>query len=126
MPRLLFVGRRGRDVDDADRTRAELDSFLAGVRTRELTRSDIAAALGVLKERLRLPPFADPAVARAVRTHPAYLHQRGRTLAWFVVHGWPRDLFLAAGSVRMGAVQEVLQRRFAKDLVRYFGLVPAD
>ena len=26
--------------------------------------------------------------------------------------------------MRMGAVQEVLQRRFAKDLVRYFGLVP--
>ncbi len=113
-PRAAFVGRRGRDGDDLDAVRAELDSLAAGLRDGGATAPEIQGALSVLMTTLDVPPLRAE-IASALTRFPGLVLQRGYVIACYGVHGWPGDLPESIGRVQLGYVDRALARLFAKD-----------
>lgn len=112
-PRAAFLGRRGRDGDDVDSVRAELDSLAAGLRDGGATAPEIQGALSVLMTTLDVPPLRGE-MAAALQRFPGLVLQRGYVVACYGVHGWPADLPESVGQVPIGHVERALARYFAK------------
>lgn len=112
-PRAAFLGRRGRDGDDVDSVRAELDSLAAGLRDGGATGPEIQGALSVLMTTLDVPPLRTE-MAAALRRFPGLVLQRGYVIACYGLHGWPGDLPESVGRVQLGHVDRALAGMFAK------------
>lgn len=121
--RLVLLNRRGRNGDELQAPRSEIEALLFGIRDRGLSTDEISAAAVSVGHMLMLPPYPED-LQKNLRTQPRLLQSRAFVLATAELLGWPGDLPNRVGAVLVGDVQKALMQVYNPARWHWLALVP--